>query len=212
MAIISSKDGSVSFSGLVIATFEIYLGDGDGSYHASVWVPELQEVKTVCLGAMGYGSCDDAHVDANFDNCPGLREVTRKEINELIDRELTDLAERQEIVSGDNVVVFKGRKLPKGTKGKVFWIGDSGYGTSVGLTFGGPKGPNGRYEDAVFVAYGNVKLENPVTFTLSDEAREQILRDNETFWFGASQKHRIADVRRAVAREATRTATNNEKG
>lgn len=34
---------------------------------------------------------------------------------------------------GKVVVVARGRKVPKGTQGEVFWIGNNGYGDSVGL-------------------------------------------------------------------------------
>lgn len=55
-----------------------------------------------------------------------------------------------EIVKGCTVEVFKGRKVPKGTTGKVFWLGDKGYGLTVGL----------RTEtgDAHFTAVGNCRV------------------------------------------------------
>lgn len=38
-----------------------------------------------------------------------------------------------EIVKGCDVVVARGRKVPKGTTGRVFWMGDKGFGMSVGI-------------------------------------------------------------------------------
>jgi hypothetical protein len=42
--------------------------------------------------------------------------------------------EAAKIEKGDYVTVYKGRKVPKGTIGQVFWIGDTQYGTRIGLT------------------------------------------------------------------------------
>jgi len=40
---------------------------------------------------------------------------------------------RGEVISGATVKVIKGRKVPVGSIAKIFWIGDSDYGFSVGL-------------------------------------------------------------------------------
>lgn len=200
---IKRSNGTIEHTGRVIGTFDIYYGDYQGTYFASIWNPEKKAVDTVSLGEFDIGDRDDAEVDGNFDNCPGLRELVHRQINTVIDEKLADLTERQEIVAGDEVVVVKGRKLPKGTKGKAFWIGDSGFGTSVGLTFGAQKTERG-YPDAVFVSWGSVKLAKPVTFELSDAARAAIIADYEQNWFGANSKFRHDDVRRATERSATR--------
>lgn len=36
-------------------------------------------------------------------------------------------------VKGQKVKVVRGRKLPIGTTGEIFWVGDNGYGESAGL-------------------------------------------------------------------------------
>jgi hypothetical protein len=200
---IKRSNGTIEHTGRVIGTFDIYYGDYQGTYFASIWNPEKGAVDTVSLGEFDIGEKDEAEVDGNFDNCPGLRELVHAKINAVIDEKLADLTERQEIAVGDEVVVVKGRKLPKGTKGKAFWIGDSGFGTSVGLTFGAGR-VHGSYPDAVFVSWGSVKLAKPVTFELSDAARAAIVADYEQDWFGANSKFRHDDVRRATERSATR--------
>lgn len=58
--------------------------------------------------------------------------------------------EAGEIVKGATVEVFKGRKVAKGTIGVVKWIGDNGYGESVGLQVEGQ-------ERLVFTAASNVR-------------------------------------------------------
>ena len=73
---------------------------------------------------------------------------------------------RSEVVVGKIVRVNRGRKVAKGTTGKVFWIGNNGYGQSVGIALtprkGMKSGRNGRsYEsflDVVFVSLTNVDV------------------------------------------------------
>ncbi len=57
--------------------------------------------------------------------------------------------ESGQIVKGSWVDVVKGRKVPIGTHAEVFWIGDNGYGESVGLKVTG---------ESVFTSATNVEL------------------------------------------------------
>lgn len=52
---------------------------------------------------------------------------------------------------GDWVVVARGRKVPKGTQGLLFWTRDYDHGMRAGLYVAGQKDP-------VFVAYNNLDL------------------------------------------------------
>ena len=54
---------------------------------------------------------------------------------------------------GVKVVVVRGRKIPRGTTGRVFWTGDNGYGPSVG--FEDPKG------DRQFTSLSNIEVVPP---------------------------------------------------
>jgi hypothetical protein len=63
---------------------------------------------------------------------------------------LINQQERETVRKGRDVLVFKGRKVPKGTVGRVFWIGDNGWGTSVGI-----EQTNGQ---KVFTAITNVRV------------------------------------------------------
>jgi hypothetical protein len=38
-----------------------------------------------------------------------------------------------EIISGQIVIVVKGRKVAKGTVGEIIWLGDNGWGDTYGL-------------------------------------------------------------------------------
>ena len=49
------------------------------------------------------------------------------------------IAELMTVKWGRTVKVVSGRKIPVGTEGKVFWVGDTRYGRSVGLEINGRK-------------------------------------------------------------------------
>lgn len=48
-------------------------------------------------------------------------------------RDIDEETENCIVERGKQVVVFKGRKVPKGTTGECFWIGDKGWGLNVGI-------------------------------------------------------------------------------
>jgi hypothetical protein len=59
---------------------------------------------------------------------------------------------RTSVQKYDDVVVFKGRKVPVGTEGRVFWMELTRWGWSVGIET--DKG------DKMFTALSNVKRKN----------------------------------------------------
>lgn len=60
------------------------------------------------------------------------------------------LRDKMRVEKYKTVKVVRGRKVPKGTIGRVFWMGDSGYGESVGLELADGK--------KVFTAKTNVEV------------------------------------------------------
>jgi hypothetical protein len=76
-----------------------------------------------------------------------LDETMLSEYNRIC-KEEADAIESQIVRVRKVVRIFKGRKYPIGTEGRVFWVGNSGYGTSVGIECA-----NGR---RIFVSIGNV--------------------------------------------------------
>ncbi len=63
-------------------------------------------------------------------------EEIENEIHRLkeIEAEIEDL---KTVRKGSDVKVVRGRKVPVGTTGKVFWIGDTAYGVRVGINTSG---------------------------------------------------------------------------
>jgi hypothetical protein len=67
------------------------------------------------------------------------------------DRARTQALADGEVVKNATVRVVKGRKVPRGTVGRVAWIGDNGWGTQVGLAVDGEVGLK-------YTAVGNVEV------------------------------------------------------
>jgi hypothetical protein len=74
-----------------------------------------------------------AHVafDADIDQVEALKAYNARLDAERIER--LDAEERATIRRGKDVRVIKGRKIPIGTEARVFWLGQTKYGVSVGL-------------------------------------------------------------------------------
>jgi hypothetical protein len=73
---------------------------------------------------------------------------------------------------GQTWVVVRGRKVPQGTSGHVFWVGDTRYGAKIGISPSGVRDSNGKYSDAVFVAVGNCRM-------IPDSQTQQVVDDHQ---------------------------------
>jgi hypothetical protein len=60
------------------------------------------------------------------------------------------------VAKGRLVEIVAGRKYPRGTKGKVFWMGENRWGTSVGIATTERKDETGRYADVIFTSPSNL--------------------------------------------------------
>jgi hypothetical protein len=99
-------------------------------------------------------------------------------------QENRELERRSHIVKGSIVTVVKGRKVEKGTTGKVLWLGDNGYGTQAMIATSNRKGrktgKNGKvfensYLDIVYCAVSNLSVvgkESNLAFTVAQWAFE----------------------------------------
>lgn len=84
----------------------------------------------------------------------------------------------REIIKGDTVEVYKGRKVPVGTKGVVKWIGSNHYGTSVGILIPGKDG-------LVFTNIGNCQRVAVSDAEVIAKAKELYTADGYDKVFGA---------------------------
>lgn len=118
------KEGKVEYEGRVLTDIqETYLGHD--RYHYSVLVIDKEgQLKNIGVGS---GYCDqtsisaDVEKDANQEAIKAYADYKKKE-NERRIKEAEE-KERETVRKGKFVKVFKGRKVPVGTIGKVFWMG-----------------------------------------------------------------------------------------
>jgi hypothetical protein len=141
---------------IVVAIESIYLGDGDWNYSAVVVGENGYE--SVGLGWDSQGAVVNAsaseiaayaaHKAAQHEAWYAARLAREAQI------EAENAAQR--VVRGKLVIVARGRKVAKGTVGVVAWIGDSDWGTRVGLVIPGVDG-------LTYTAIGNLDvIEGPV--------------------------------------------------
>lgn len=116
----------VTYDGLVLETRERN-GHDDSDFYAIVYDPEkkdLVEVEYASTRYPSYGSSARADADERVKNL--ARGVLYRDAFDAL--RLEDAARvaalRAEVRVGDEVRVARGRKVPKGTEGRVFWAGE----------------------------------------------------------------------------------------
>jgi hypothetical protein len=138
MAIKSRKDGgAVTYVGQVVDNGGRSGGQVFGWGYSAV-VAVDGGYKRISTGWYYDGDGDttaDAEVDAPADVIAEYRKVV--EAAELANAETLEVAEAAEearrIGKGKRVRVVSGKKVPLGTEGEVFWIGDGKFGTRIGI-------------------------------------------------------------------------------
>jgi len=156
------ETGNVTHVGLVISTFvqcdrvmsDIY---SDERY-ALVWNPEKGESEAVHVG--GAFECNARHGKVEIDIKPAY--LAAHEAKEEADRKAREEEERERAVKlsaeraeqernrpvrGKLMQVVRGRKVPKGTIGRVFGIGEG----RVGLALSNEKNERGQHKDVAWV-------------------------------------------------------------
>ncbi len=168
--ITSKPDCERDFTGCVLSLRE-YNGYSDSDFFATVWDEEQGCVREIFDGTTrAYAPTKYHKADASpaiiakalvwYVQNPQVRATAKAGLE----------AKRGKVSNGDQVVVEAGRKLPLGTQGKVFWMGQDAFSRNairVGLVLAdGSK---------VFTALGNVTKLNvpPVT---DEEITSEIAR------------------------------------
>lgn len=124
----------VTYKGAVLNTGE-YNGYDDSDFYADVWDDEAGVVKRITYATTrGWTYLNGASVDAT----PEVREKAAKFYAK---RNLTARLERaaddaRTPGKGKRVKVIKGRKVPIGTEGTVFWVGPDHYSRHGALRLG----------------------------------------------------------------------------
>lgn len=112
----------VRYEGCVIGTYE-HNGYEDSDFYAICWDDKKQAVVDVEYDTTRCGGGGYAEIDATDEV---LQKVYRyyKRIGRSLFDGYSNEEQAKQFGKGDIVVVIRGRKIPKGTVGKVFWIGD----------------------------------------------------------------------------------------
>ena len=123
-----TKDGIEEYIGCVISTSEHMWADGMLEETAWVWDMEAHEYKGVQIGyygADGYNFCGRVKVTIDLSEEAKrdiLRTIKRTEALKAFERSV--IAHKTEIRKGTHAEVIRGRKVAKGTRLEVFWVGD----------------------------------------------------------------------------------------
>lgn len=111
----------IQYKGCVIDTYE-HNGYHDSDFYAVCWDREKQQVVDIEYDTTRCGGGGNAEIDATADT---LSEVYRyyKRLGKSLFDSKTNIDQAKKFDKGDSVVVIRGRKVPKGTQGIVFWKG-----------------------------------------------------------------------------------------
>jgi hypothetical protein len=120
----------IKFEGRVLQTYERN-GYDDSDFVAIVFAEDNRFKHVEYASTRGWSYPNSARVDAT-DEVKDLAEAHL--INIVYDRLIHAAQEKSQIVKrGCRIEVVKGRKVPKGTQGDIFWVGESQWGTRVGF-------------------------------------------------------------------------------
>lgn len=119
------KDGKemmeTSYEGCVLWTWEEN-GYHDSDFYAAVWDEETQNLKRIEYDSTRHGGYGNAVIDVTDDVLKKLyrsyKTGKRNEWNSANEKNAKKVEKEK------TVKVIRGRKIPKGTTGKVFWVGD----------------------------------------------------------------------------------------
>lgn len=164
-------DAGVQFVGCVIDTFERN-GYEDSDFYAVCWDEEQGRVVTIEYDTTRCPAGGTAEIDATEDVIRKVYHYYKKDATKTFDK-YDNIRIAKAISIGDEVVVVKGRKVAKGTIGKVFWIGDcyNRFSYRSELRIGIQVG-----EERVFLPYGYVVKNNWEDCLLTGKARKRAIR------------------------------------
>lgn len=111
----------IQYEGCVINTFERN-GYEDSDFYAECWDREKQEVVQIEYDSTRCGGGGYAKIDATKETILEVYRYYKKNATYYFDNVYNEKNAKL-VRKGDLVEVVRGRKIPKGTVGKVFWIG-----------------------------------------------------------------------------------------
>lgn len=151
----------ISYEGKVLETRERN-GYDDSDFYALVWDDDTNSVKSVDYATTrGWTYLNSASVDATDDvKAKAAAYYSARALEALKDKAAADA--RKPAV-GKSVKVVKGRKVPKGTEGVVFWVGPGKAYSYYAAKYGTPDRVGFRTADGAsfFTAASNLEVTDP---------------------------------------------------
>lgn len=125
---IKYENGTTEYEGAVVYEYTHYWLDGMSEEYAVVWDMEKHEYKDIMVGYYG-SDCRNLVVGIKSVEVEVSTEVARDILRTMKTRAYkmfceSVIAHKNEITKDIEAVVVRGRKVPKGTKVKVFWVGE----------------------------------------------------------------------------------------
>jgi hypothetical protein len=121
---IKDNNGNVTYAGCVFNIWERN-GYNDSDFYADCFNPETGKIDTIEYDTTRCGGCGSAEVDITEEN---YRSYLRNGYNRMLQEFIGTVRRNEKTVGkGKKVVVVKGRKVPKGTTGECFWIGNANF-------------------------------------------------------------------------------------
>jgi hypothetical protein len=132
-------------------------GYHDSDFYAYVWNWEKQEPEEIFYATTRFPSTGaNAVVDATAEVVAAYDAYRAKKAEQKAAAQAVEDA--KQIAVGKKVVVARGRKVPKGTVGKVIWLGQGDWGWRAGVATSEKKDATGKYADVVWTAAKNLDV------------------------------------------------------
>lgn len=121
------KNNIRTYEGAVIGIDDHYWMDGMISEYAIVWDKSEKDFKSIEIGYYGsdgrnFMENTYAEVDCNVETAREIIRATKQKANVSFEKSVIEY--KNTVHKGDTVEVVRGRKVKKGTKLTVFWIGE----------------------------------------------------------------------------------------
>lgn len=149
-------------------------GYHDSDFYAVVWDAEEARLKRVGYNSTRHAGGGSCKVDAT----PEVYEKAKEWLFEWAKGVIRQKYEEDSTacVKDRKVRVVKGRKVPKGTEGILFWKGEYQHYTKVGIALSEEKDEKGGYKDVAWTYLKNIEVVEPSQYIPDDEAIEEEAR------------------------------------
>lgn len=154
-------ESAAQYVGCVLDTFE-HNGYHDSDFYAVCWDEELGKVVTVEYDTTRCGGCGRADIDATEEVLAKVYRHYKNYCRDRFDSRDNEILAKK-VEKGCTAVVIRGRKIAKGTVGKVFWIGTCYNGYTY------------RNEDRVGMIIDGKKVFLPLEYVVKDNWQANLL-------------------------------------